>query len=334
MRVGTICYTTDQGLGILARTFYTYGVVTDVLIVQHSRENHYEWYPGSKFIGGKSWADDKRVVTEFCGRMDAMLFFETPFHWQTIPTCRDMCVKTVLMPMHECMPDKLPYVPDRYVCPSLIELRQYPDNSVYLPVPVTTTWRQRTRAEVFVHNGGWGGLMGRNGTTEVMEAWKHVKSPAVLLVRSQKGVESNTPGVWVFNGTAPYNQLFRHGDVFLFPEKFNGLSLPLQEARASGMLVMGTDRFPMNEWLPREPLLPVSRYTRNRINHRYTEFDEAVLDPRAIAARVDEWYGRDISDYSLSARDWAEGMSWDKLRPLYMKELGFSGKEVTSEVRL
>ena len=152
--------------------------------------------------------------------------------------------------------------------------------------------------------------------------------------------------------------------MFVFPEKFNGLSLPLQEARAAGMLVLATDRFPMNTWLPREmkagcvrcgsqslrlgdigegercfcnscnhmmkaehlgsktsTLIPVESYNRTCVSPRCLEFDEAVLFPRKIAERIDSLYGKDISAYSESGREWAKTMSWEVLGPRYKEEL-------------
>lgn len=43
MRVGCVSYCTEQGLSHIMRSFYQAGVVTDPLIVVHSRKNHFEW---------------------------------------------------------------------------------------------------------------------------------------------------------------------------------------------------------------------------------------------------------------------------------------------------
>jgi hypothetical protein len=173
-------------------------------------------------------------------------------------------------------------------------------------------------------------LKGRNGTAEVLEAVPLVKSPVKLILRSQDRMpvqahegRARMGNVEVFasSGTLEEKWLYDAGDVFLFPEKFNGLSLPLQESRAAGMLAMCGDRFPMSEWLPREPLVPVAGYRKNRIGPPYHEFSEAVFDPKDIAATIDRWHGRDITEYSASGKAWAESMSWANLRPKYMQTL-------------
>lgn len=328
MRCGTLCYATDSGLGILAKAFVDNGVVTDALVVRHGHHTtHDGWYPESSQLTDLRNNRQREMAKAFCLSVDVMLFFETPFLWELIPFCRDNGIRTVLMPMHECMPQELPYQPDRFICPSLLDLRCFPDRSVFIPVPVDVPWRLRTKAEVFVHNAGHGGLRGRNGTVELLEALPLLRSPAKIIIRSQsdlkrKNVFNRGPGlVELQHGTKPYSELWNEADVFVFSEKFNGLSLPLQEARAAGMLVMATDRFPMNEWLPREPLIPVSETHVSRVGPAYREFDEAVIDPVDIADKIDSWYGRDISDYSQTGKAWAESMSWANLKARYLEAL-------------
>lgn len=327
-RIGSLVYATWQGLGILAKSFFDAGVVTDVMVIWHGRHHtHDEWYLGAPQVGDLRSPAQRRQMVEFCKSMDRMLYFETPFDWTLLDECRRAGVKTFLMPMFECMPAKLPSQPDHFINPSLLDQQYYP-HGMFVPIPVEgIPWRQRTKAEVFVHNAGHGGLKGRNGTAEVVDAFNdHVKSEAKLLLRAQ---DSSTCSRKFLNpdkiscqfGTIHYENLWTEGDVFLFPEKFNGLSLPLQEARAAGMLVMCGDRFPMNTWLPRECLIPVKEYRQNKIGPPYNTFEEAQFDPRMIAAVVDEWYGRDIEEYSRQGKEWAESMSWATLKPRYLEVL-------------
>jgi hypothetical protein len=330
MRVGTLCFATDQGLGYLAKAFYDNGVVTDVMVVDHpTRPCHMEWYPGAGRMRARPM-DIERVV-EWAKELDVMLFFETPFDWRLFTALREAKVLTVLMVMYECMPEVWPAKPDRTLSPSLLDAKYYP-NSIYIPVPVDMPWKQRETVETFVHNGGNLGLRGRNGTQEVVNSWPYVKSDAKLIVRTQvpvdrahrthKGVLKNADSRVTFvTGTVPRAELYATGDVFLFPEKFNGLSLPLQEACASGMLVMASARFPNTKYLPTEPLVPVKGYKKTRVGPPYNIFMEAIIDPQAIAAKVDEWYGRDIRLESYLGKRYAEENSWEKLKPRYLEAL-------------
>lgn len=364
LRVGSFVYATDQGLGILAKSFYDAGVVTNVMVIRHGRHTtHDDWYPAARQVTDLRNPRQRRDMEEFAKSMDTMLFFETPFHWPVIDVCRRARVRTALMPMFECEPQVLPAQPDVFINPSLLDQRYYP-SGVFISVPVNYRWRQRTRARVFVHNAGHGGLKNRNGTAELLEAlWlcdclKGATTSAECIIRYQGNLPDTGPRgdfagklQWR-HGTVDYDTLYEEGDVFVFPEKFNGLSLPLQEARAAGMLVMCGDRFPMNTWLPRHvhnrdddacplndpetycnpvvsgldctcpgPLIPVAGYRKNRIGPPYNEFDEAVFDPRQIAATIDAWYDKDITDYSYQGKLWAEQNSWAKLKPKYMEVL-------------
>lgn len=323
MRVGSIVYATDQGLGILAKSFFDHGVVTDTVIIQHSRPNHPEWYPASDMVSLRS-SSAKGVIQDFCRQMDVMLFFETPFVWELIPYCKAHGVKTVIMPMHECMPREIPpeHTPDLWLNPSHLDQQCFP-NGVHIPVPVEVPWKLRKYAEVFVHNAGHGGLKGRNGTAQVLEAMKYVKTDLKLIVRSQETIKKvSHRNVEIRVGNFPYDEIWAEGDVFLFPEKFNGLSLPLQEAFASGMLVMCGDRFPMNEWLPPEPLLPVDQYRKGCVSARCRDYNEASFDPKQIARTMDDWYSRNIEEFSHMGKLWAERMSWSFLKPQYMRVIG------------
>lgn len=326
MRVGSVVYATDQGLGYLAKSFFDAGVVTDVAVVAHGRHTtHWDWYlPGSLRVMNLRRPSECEAMKGLCRRVDAMLFFETPFHWPLIDYCREIGVATFLMTMYECTPKVLPSTPDIFLCPSLLDSQYFPqERSTYLPVPVDPVpWRQRTKAEVFVHNAGHGGLKGRNGTRELLEAIPLVRSGAKFIVRSQEPIPHKPhPNLEVRIGTVPRSELYDEGDVFIFPEKFNGLSLPLQEAKASGMLVVAADRFPINTWLHREPRIPVREYRTTSIGPPYNEFQEAVIDPVDIARMVDSLYGKDITNISLHGQKWAETMSWEILKPQYLEEI-------------
>ena len=332
IRVGTICYAVNSGLGILAKSFFDNRIVNNVVVIEHAHHpNHLEWYPGFPAVPIRE-VSYSQSVKDLCDQMDVMLFFETPFDIGLIEYCRRHNTKTVLMPMHECFREDWfdgRNVPDLYLCPSELDYEVINKNLRgfavvrQISVPVSVPWRQRNRAEMFVHNAGHGGLKGRNGTEELINAMRYVKSDVKLIIRSQKELRTVTGDnriKWEF-GTRPYDQLYSEGDVFVFVEKFNGLSLPLQEAYASGMLVMGTNRFPMNEWLPKEPLIPVSYYTKDRIGPPYLSFSQANVDPNLIAKTIDDWFGKDITEYSLRGKQWAEENSWKKLGPKYREIL-------------
>lgn len=351
MKVGSVVYATQQGLGILAKSFYDHGIVNQVFVVEHSRHpTQWDWYPPDVLHCPISrLGQNTRDLRRFIDGLDVLLCFETPFFWPIVSYAKSRGVKTVCMPMYECSLTNPSTHFDEYWCPSLLDLRYFSEMhmpegervppfetcygvhgsvSRFTPVPVEVEWKQRHTATVFVHNAGHGGLKGRNGTKELLQAMKYVKSPVELIVRSQEQIDLRDENEILLDqrvttriGTCPQKELYSEGDVFIFPEKFNGLSLPLQEARAAGMLVMSVDRYPMNTWLPDGPLIPVVTTVKNRVGPPYMEFDEAIINPRMIAGKIDEFYGADIHEYSQDGLAWARRMSWDVLGPKYLELL-------------
>lgn len=395
MRVGTICYATEQGIGYLPKWFYDAGIITDVAIFRHSsRETHRNWYPphqhGYETIEYSTRPFKDHPCTErFLSAIDIMLFFETPFDWDILRVCKKMGVKTAIVPMYECTPTNLPTTPDLWICPSLLDCQYFPGFPMLeIPVPADVVWKERHRAERFLHNGGNLGLRGHKGTLEILKAWHLCKKPIDLTVRAQDTAAlrevlskanfdlEQRMFTWGFQSSvgqkkllvdmrpASREELFSDHDAFIMAEKYNGLSLPLREARAAGMLVMTSDRFPMNTWLPTrfecgdcggvgevcmiyphtpypqspetgtievcsickgkkefKPLIPVERYSTQRVAGPYNWYQEAEVSPVQIAAKMDEMYGADIAQYSLQGKEWADRMSWEGLKPLWLEEL-------------
>lgn len=300
-KVGSVVLATSQGLGYLAKDFYDNGVIDKVFVWKHStRENHYEWYP-----------DRAQNINELL-ECDIILYFETCFDMDFMKRAKAKGILIVFMPMYECSNPNIVRMADKVINPSPLDQQYYPEG-VFMPIPVNQTWKLRETAKVFVHNAGNGGLGGRNGTKELLEAMKLVKSPIKLIVRSQVKIEAyNDPRIEYRIGT--FDDIWSEGDVFIFPEKFNGLSLPLQEAYASGMLVMCGNRFPMNTWLPVEPLIPVKSYHKERIS---VEFDCAEFSTQDIAKTIDEWYNSDIKGYSLRGKEYNIKNQWKTLKKGY-----------------
>lgn len=331
MRVGTVCYATEQGIGYLPKWFYDQGVITDVVIFRHgSRGTHTEWYPDAGVINTRPF-EFHDLVRKMVDAVDVMLFFETPFDWGFLNYCRERGVRTVIVPMYECTPENVPVQPDRWVCPSLLDCLYFPGSPfLQVPVPPKVKWERRERAVRWLHNGGNLGLRGHKGTLEILRAIPHVKSPDFrITVRAQdrptfdRIIRQAPPDSRVIleRGERPYEDLFRDHDVFIMAEKYNGLSLPLMEARASGMLVMTSDRFPTNVWLPREPLIPVYSYSKQRVSGAFKVYDEAEVRPEDIARTIDDWFGASIGGYSDGGREWGEANSWDRLRDRWLEVL-------------
>lgn len=325
MRIGMMSYACKQGLGYLAKSFWDAGVIDEMLMIHHGKRTTYpEWYQDKAHsITNLSQLRSTSIINVL-EKLDIMLFFETPFDWNFPALCSACGVKTVCMPMYEWYPKNKMDVFDAYLCPSLLDCDYFQDhvNPLFQPPVDDSIWKQRTTAKTFLHNAGNIGFRGHKGTLELLQAMEYVESDLTLTVRCQDKAAftrllhqvpqvRKNPKVILENYAVAYEDLFSTHDVLVAPEKFNGLSLPLQEAYAAGMLVMTTDRYPINTWLPREPLIPVQSTHKACISSQYHSFDECTIDPKAIAKTMDDWYGKDIYDYSQEARLWGKINSWD-----------------------
>jgi glycosyltransferase involved in cell wall biosynthesis len=331
MRIGTVCYATDQGLGILAKQWFDHRVISDVLVFRHGvRPTHMEWYPpGTRELVDRPFSGP--AIDEFLSHVKVMVFFETPFDWDFPDYCRSRGIKTVLVPMYEWHPKYPRHRFDKYICPSLLDQQYFP-NSPFIPPPVNpSVWRQRAFATRFLHNAGNIGHRHHKGTAELIQAIPMLSDRVQLTIRAQderaflrlvsQYNHVDLSRVTVELGNRPYGSLFDGYDVYVAPEKFNGLSLPLQEAFAHGLAVMASDRFPANTWLPKRALIPVRGYHRAAIGPSYFEFDEAEVSPVDIAKSMNEMAGQDIRDLSVAGLLWAEENSWRLLRLRLLKEL-------------
>ncbi len=331
MRVGTINYSHSRGLGHLAKSFIDAKIIDDIHVIRHPGIPMKEWYPNAPI------SDIRRVSVsdEWLKTHDAMLLFETPFDWDIIQRCKLLGVRTYLVPMYECTPEVLPYIPDVFLCPSLLDLQEFPaqgnTKSFIAPIPLSPDikWKLRSTALHFVHNGGYLGMRGREGTELLIEAMRYVTSPVRLTIRVQENVSkyhqalmARDSRIEYINHSVPYEDLYKEGDVSILPQKFNGMSMPLMESRASGMLVMTTNRFPTNDWLCGEgALIPVRSFQQVRLSPRFRVIEEAQIDPLAIARTIDSYYGIDIKEQSDCGLDYSYHNSFDMLRSMWLKLL-------------
>lgn len=338
MRVGSIVYATNQGLGHLAKSFYDAGIIQDVLIFRHphgeaEKPTQTGWYPPGTPVVNRPFRGE--VFERFLDDLDIVLFFETPFDWQYVNRCKERGVKTAIMPMYEWFLQKPPATFDLFLNPSLLDQEYFPQG-VFIPVPVEDhiQWNLRKTARSFLHNAGNIGSRNHKGTQELLAAMEFVESPIELTIRCQNRsglhrlIESvpsckDDNRIVFIDYEIPRENLFHKDfDVYIAPEKYNGLSLPLQEAYASGMPVMTTDRFPTNTWLPREFLIPVTTTRRVQVAGGHLEIEESVVSPKIIARKIDEIYGQDIQWASESGDAFRQERSWAVLGPKYKAALG------------
>jgi hypothetical protein len=53
----------------------------------------------------------------------------------------------------------------------------------------------------------------------------------------------------------------------------------------------------------------------------HLKFEESVIHPLYIAETIEKWFARNIEEYSLAGKTYAEANSWKVLKPLYIAAL-------------
>jgi glycosyltransferase involved in cell wall biosynthesis len=152
---------------------------------------------------------------------------------------------------------------------------------------------------VFIN--GHGGYLGRKGGG-LVQRLRHNWPDIPIAVYSQKKLD------WASTSSPESNaELYTEGDVLLVPHSVDGIGLEILEAAASGMPVISTNGNPWNEY----PAL-------DRINSRAVtkkigrSVDWYLPDAHHLLLLCQKWLGKDISEASLAARQWAEQRSWEQ----------------------
>lgn len=281
---------------------------------------------------------------------DAVLSFEAFYSPVIVHTAREKGIPSCLCPMHECLSTGGNFFVAAFLCPHKLCLREVQKDfprarAVELPVPIDVErikFRRRERARTFLHFAHFE----RNNTHAVIDAWRHVKSDARLIVNclSDMPEQPRDDRITIQRpGYVDYWQGWQEADVLLNPHRFAGLCLPHAHAAAAGMPIITTRLWPFCDTTPPcraigpiEPdlldryqpdgtgLLPPSSQAlaiepaamRRMVICRPIIAYETV--PEAIAAKVDEVYGQEIGEASADGRRWAESRSFEALRQRWL----------------
>ena len=149
---------------------------------------------------------------------------------------------------------------------------------------------------------------------------KQVKSDIKLRIFTWAPFEINDPRIEIVAvNFKNYWQLWREGDVLIYPQGANGICLPIIEAMSCGLGVITTDQYPFNEYMPKELLFEPERFEKMRYSGNFKEVNGPIIDPGKIAEKIDEFAGKDISRFSNYGKQWAKENSWDALLPNYLE---------------
>jgi glycosyltransferase involved in cell wall biosynthesis len=272
------------------------------------------------------------VVEEFLHKVDLVFTCETPYNWWLFKRAKESGVKCVLQPNYEFMEyllhPELPQV-DLLALPSEWHIHDIREklahlNIKYLPVPVDREkfpFTLRTELNTILHTAGNGAQPDRNGTLFLLEAMNLVKSPVKCTIRAIKPIMGGYRGsrnitMFVNDVQHPW-QLYRDEDLFVFPRRFGGLCLPMQEAMSVGMPVITSDMSPQNTFMPAE-FLPTSL---DHILMTRAPIEVRNIEPQDLATRIDYLFDHPgtFREMSYVADHWAEQISWSRFRSIYLQ---------------
>ena len=327
-RIGFLARYDNSGLGTLSWEFTRHLKFDKILLIKNgvyeTFPERYEGFDTQKVDGMMSPEQRNWILTD----IDILFTIETFYDWGLVAEARKRGIKTILYTMYEMTHEEMPYFPDLLLCPSKLDYDVFKDYSTkvtYLPVPVATDrliHRTRHIAKTFIHSGSHGGMSGRKGTYVFLEAIEKVKTKDIKfkIFTWSSHYSSSDPRVEIINvNFKNYWQMWREGDMLVYPQDYNGICLPVIEAMSSGLGVITTDIYPFNEYLPKELLFGHDGLYKTRAAPSFIETDAAKLDPQKIADKIDEWANKDISEFSLYGKKWAKENSWDRLLPKYQE---------------
>lgn len=330
VKIGIVARCDWSGLGVMTFDFFRNFIVSKVLVVGGGYQNDFSRFDGYEGTESRVCAlqtPGNEDMDWLLDGVDMVVTFETPYNWNIYTKAKEKGVKSVLIPMFEWTPvkEKMPSEPDLYLCPSKVDFDEIEGEKVYLPTPVNRSlvpFKERTEAKTFIFNNGHGGWGGRNSIQEFFQALPFVKSDVKFKVRSQVPFDGaiNDSRVEVQMGDLPYEQLWNEGDIYVHLHKFDGLSLPLNEALAAGMPVIALNKAPHNEFLPKELLVPVEAKPTIMVG-RPTE--SAIINPLKVAEMIDKvanMTSEEIKALSQTSNNLAQSISWDVLKGQYLDE--------------
>lgn len=328
MNLAMVCRADNSGLGTMSWEYARHLKPKKVLIIDAERgvmfPERYKDFE-TKTVKNKLTPD---VFEWIFDDIDILLSIETFYDYSLIKEARRRNVKTALITMFEMQRDPIPLHADLYICPSKLDIEYFPDNKVFIPPPIATDrllWKLRKKANTFIHSASHGGMSGRKGTQLFLDAIPLVKNQNVKFViycwqNDYKVSDDPRVELKVVN-FKNYWQLWREGDVLVYPQGCNGICLPIIEAMAAGLAVITTDIYPFNEYMPKELLFKPYESFKIRMAPGLMEVTDYRINPGSIAEKIDKIAGKSISRFSEYGKSWAEKNSWKVLLSKYQHAL-------------
>lgn len=343
MRLGLIARADNTGLGNQTYEFYRHMKPDKTMVIDISHLNgninDFSRYPDGQVIHGFPKSHN---IDEFLKDLDVVFVAESPYNYWLYERAKQLGVKVAVQYNYEFFDwyshPHLP-TPDMLIAPSRWHYEQIQEfcderkiKHVYLHCPVDREklpFVPKKQARKFLHIAGKPAAFDRNGTETVLDAMQYVNEDVevYVTVQSPKFLEE-----WIPRGKGnpklhfydtsyvkDYPDLYKDMDVLLFPRRYGGNCLPLNEALSTGMPVIMPDLSPNNHLLPPQWLLPAQKI--GEFKPRMI-VDIYGVNPMLLAEKIDEMArSTDMHDQSHIADAIASQIDWKVMEPMYREAL-------------
>ena len=200
---------------------------------------------------------------------------------------------------------------------------------------------------VVVHSAGMGGPSDRKGTDLVLQSFHATKGDATLRVHTQlpkvhwpkawHEVLVREPRIQMLTGPLNPLDLYRSGDLYLYPSRLEGIGLTLPESLACGLSAIATATPPMDEFVAEGvngSLVPVRQYRGRSDGYFWPEAWLDIVDLRDCLQRyinqpsLARQQGRSARELMVAQRNWTtqvlqihQALQMGSVRPLAKKRL-------------
>ena len=334
MTLGMICRADDGGLGSQTWEAFRHLHPAKTLVVHTAHKArgraHEDRYPSSPQCAVRFTHEgpSARDVDWLIDGPTVLFSVETFYAGRLLNAATEKQIRTVLLANPEMHDRRL--AADEVFVPTRWRADLVPDAQL-LPAPVDRVrlpFRARNEARTLYHVAS-PAFHDRNGTDLVVAAAAKMNEPCRLLIRGG----GRRPGrgerigrvevTWLGHHDGAYHEAWPADvDLLVLPRRFGGLSLPMQEAASLGIPIVTLDVAPQDEWLP--PSARVAATVDRTVPVKGGTIDIWTCAPAALAERLDHFVRSPdlVAEHSTLASQWADSLSWDRLRPRYEELLG------------
>jgi hypothetical protein len=339
MRIGVVARGENRGIGIQTWEAVRHLDPAAVLLVDmgpygQGFPNHWDRIVAPLLFHvewGRDYRFDPGVLTAFFERIDVCYIVETAYYSDFYDLAREHQVATVLHTNPELhRPDEATqatqvWLPTPWRAEEVAwftggpepRLVPYPVAVERWPYPVGLYESPPLRV---LHVAGHAAYGDRNGTKLVAAACRDIDPELVeVTVVSQDDNPALGPGAHRGATPADYWDLYDGFHVLAMPRRFGGLCLPIQEAKAAGLTVVGLDADPALFY----EVLAVASTPDSYLDSGSGRVPIANAHPHDIASAL-TYLARHpdvVRQQQRRSRLWAEQHSWDALHAGWIEEL-------------